>query len=105
MFAEGLALADRVYLTQISVAVEGDTFFPQVPASDFTLRSSESVAGPQPYTVYIFDRIRPAGVATAAARHRLLIGRRPDRNRREAITKHFGRTADGKLVNQILKEE
>jgi hypothetical protein len=31
------------------------------------LRSSESVAGPQPYTVHIFDRTRAAGAATAAA--------------------------------------
>jgi dihydrofolate reductase len=67
LFAEGMALADRIYLTEISVAVEGDTFFPDLPASDFTLRSSEPVAGPQPYTVYIFDRTRPAGAATAAA--------------------------------------
>ena len=67
MFAQGLALADRVYLTEIPVAVEGDTFFPEVPASEFALRSSKPVAGPQPYTVYIFDRIRPPGAATAAA--------------------------------------
>jgi dihydrofolate reductase len=67
LFAEGLALADRVYLTSIPVAVEGDTFFPEVPASEFALRSSEPVAGPQPYTVHIFDRTRPAGAATAAA--------------------------------------
>jgi dihydrofolate reductase len=64
LFAQGLALADRLYLTEIPVTVEGDTFFPEVPASEFTLASSKRF---EAYTLHIFDRIRPAAEATTAA--------------------------------------
>jgi dihydrofolate reductase len=64
LFAEALALADRVYLTEIPGAVEGDTLFPELPAAEFALASSERF---EAYTLHIFDRIRPAGAASTAA--------------------------------------
>jgi dihydrofolate reductase len=66
LFAEAMALADRIYLTELPLTVEGDAFFPEVPASEFALASSERFAV---YTLHVFDRIRPAAaVATAAQR-------------------------------------
>ncbi len=53
LFAEGLALADRIYLTEIPGAVEGDTLFPEIPAAEFALTSSERFTA---YTLHIFDR-------------------------------------------------
>jgi dihydrofolate reductase len=56
LFRESLSIADCIYLTLLPFTVPGDTFFPEIPA-EFTLASSESVAGPHPYTLNIYDRI------------------------------------------------
>jgi dihydrofolate reductase len=71
LFREGLAVADRLYLTEIPVRVGGDTFFPELPGGVFELTSSRPFAEPQPFTLKIFDRIRSAGsqdIAVRAAR-------------------------------------
>jgi dihydrofolate reductase len=67
LFAEGLALADRIYLTEIPGAVEGDTYFPEIQACEFARTSSAPASALQPYTLHIFDRIRPAGAVTTTA--------------------------------------
>jgi dihydrofolate reductase len=64
LFAEAMALADRIYLTELPLTVEGDAFFPEVPASEFALASSERF---EAYTLHVFDRIRPADAAATAA--------------------------------------
>jgi dihydrofolate reductase len=71
LFRQGLAIADRIYLTEIPVRVTGDTFFPDLPAGAFALTSSEPVISPQPFTLHIFDRVRDAdteGVVAHGAR-------------------------------------
>lgn len=65
LFHEGLAIADRIYLTEIPVRVTGDTYFPEIPAAEFARTSSESVSAPQPFTLSVFDRIRCAGAKRA----------------------------------------
>lgn len=35
LYREGLALADRIYLTRVDAEPEGDTFFPELDARDF----------------------------------------------------------------------
>ncbi len=64
LFAEAMALAGRIYLTELPLTVEGDAFFPEVPASEFALASSERF---EAYTLHVFDRIRPADAAATAA--------------------------------------
>lgn len=56
LFREALPVADRIYLTVIPAAVPGDTFFPEFSA-EFTLTAREHFTGPQPYTLYIYDRL------------------------------------------------
>ncbi|MEJ5360111.1 MAG: dihydrofolate reductase [Desulfobacterales bacterium] len=55
LFRRALPLADRIYLTEIPLKVEGDVFFPEIPG-DFTLTETRAFAGPCPYTLKIYDR-------------------------------------------------
>lgn len=58
LYTAALPIADRIYLTVIPLAVDGDAFFPEIPAAEFALTASEHVAGPQPYDILIYDRVR-----------------------------------------------
>ncbi|WP_271410121.1 dihydrofolate reductase [Pseudomonas sp. Q1-7] len=40
LYAQGLAIADRLYLTRVELAPEGDAFFPEVSQQDWRLASS-----------------------------------------------------------------
>ncbi|MCY1378383.1 Dihydrofolate reductase [compost metagenome] len=40
LYAQGLEQADRLYLTRVELAPEGDAFCPEVPAQDWRLASS-----------------------------------------------------------------
>ena len=58
-----LPLADRVYLTEVDLAVEGDTFFPELPPARWHETARESHAkGPNDTASFILrtlDRRRP----------------------------------------------
>jgi dihydrofolate reductase len=58
-----LELADRIYLTEVDLAVEGDTRFPPIDARHWRQTASEAVAkGPKDdadYVLRVLDRIRP----------------------------------------------
>jgi len=58
LYRETLPAADRIYLTVLSREATGDTYFPEVPAGDFTVVKSEFVNGEQPYHFYIYRRIK-----------------------------------------------
>lgn len=57
LYAAALPVADRIYLTVIPLAVDGDTFFPKIPAAEFDITASEHVPGCQPYDIFIYDRV------------------------------------------------
>jgi dihydrofolate reductase len=56
LYRETLPTADRLYLTVLARQVAGDTYFPEIPAEDFTVVKSEFVNGEQPYHFYIYRR-------------------------------------------------
>lgn len=58
LYAAALPITDRIYLTVIPVAVDGDVFFPKIPAAEFVISAAEHVSGPQPYDILIYDRVR-----------------------------------------------
>lgn len=58
LYRDALPLSTRLYLTVLPRVVEGDTFFPEIPAGEFALTSAETIAGPQPYHFFIYNRIR-----------------------------------------------
>jgi dihydrofolate reductase len=57
LYQEALPQTDRIYLSILPRIVEGDTYFPEWPADEFSLTSAETVIGPQPYHFLIYDRI------------------------------------------------
>ena len=45
IYRQTLALTDKVYLSLIDVEVEGDTFYPVLPSSDWALTQQKDVVG------------------------------------------------------------
>lgn len=56
IYRQVLPLAERIYLTELAVAVEGDAFFPEVPEDDFQTRHSEQVEDKISYRFSILVR-------------------------------------------------
>ena len=52
LYREALPLADRLYLTLLAQAVEGDAFFPELPADEFVEVAREELAG-EPAAVFV----------------------------------------------------
>jgi len=57
LFRQSMPLADRICLTVVALTVEGDTFFPEIPET-FAIASSEPGAGPPPYVLHVYERVR-----------------------------------------------
>lgn len=61
IFAEALVNADRIILSVLDRAVEGDVYFPEFSDDDFQQTAHERhEGGTEPFTVYYYDRIAPA---------------------------------------------
>ena len=59
LYREAMPIATRFYLSVLPRVVEGDTYFPEIPANTFALTAAETIVGPQPYHFFIYDRIHP----------------------------------------------
>lgn len=59
LYQAAFAMADRIYLTVIPRDIAGDTYFPEIPPTEFRVIKSETiaVAGNEPYDFYIYKRI------------------------------------------------
>ena len=66
LYQAAFAMADRIYLTVIPKDIEGDTYFPEIPASEFEIIESETIAtgGIEPYDFYIYERTNSNATAT-----------------------------------------
>ncbi len=56
VYRESLPLADRVELSVLDRAVEGDTWFPPLPAGRFVLERSERIEDVEPFTLRVYVR-------------------------------------------------
>ncbi|MCO6056265.1 dihydrofolate reductase [Pseudomonas sp. MOB-449] len=59
LYAEGLAAADRLYLTRVELAPEGDAYFPEVSQQDWHLASSiehEATTDTPAYAFEVWER-------------------------------------------------
>lgn len=60
VFAQSLPKVDKVYATEIGVELEGDTFFPELPQSEWAVTSSEhhdkDEKNEYAYTFVIYER-------------------------------------------------
>ena len=59
LYHEAIPIADRIYLTVIPRDIPGDTYFPNILATEFRVRQSESIKdeGVEPYNFFIYERI------------------------------------------------
>ena len=62
LFKEALERGDRLYLTTVHAEVQGDSFFPDIDAAEWEIRSSEATAADEkneyPSTFQVLDRVR-----------------------------------------------
>jgi len=58
LYRQALPAADRIYLSVLPREVTGDTFFPEIPADEFSIVKSELINGEVPYHFTIYDRIK-----------------------------------------------
>ncbi len=62
LFKEALEHVDRLYLTIVHVEVQGDSFFPDIDAAQWEIRSSELHAADEKneysFTFQVLDRVR-----------------------------------------------
>ena len=59
LYQETISMADRIYVTLIPREIPGDTYFPKIPEADFEITKSEFMDGPEPYHIYIYERVNP----------------------------------------------
>jgi dihydrofolate reductase len=58
IYEETMSIADRIYLTVLSRAVSGDTYFPEFVESDFEVIKSDFIDAVEPYHFYIHERVK-----------------------------------------------
>lgn len=79
LYQEGLTLADKLYITEVELAVEGDTYFPEFSDEEFKLESQEKIAGEIPFTFNIYRRnlqidTLPSGLKIIQDKQRFMYG-------------------------------
>lgn len=64
VYQEAISVTDRIYLTVIDLAAEGDTYFPEID-DKFIKVYEERIEGEIPYTYYTYEKIN---VTTASCK-------------------------------------
>jgi len=59
VYAQAIGLAHKIYLTTLLRAVQGDVFFPGIPADQFRRTHYREFGGRDPYSFAVYERIRP----------------------------------------------
>ena len=58
LYHAAISVADRIYLTVIPKEISGDTYFPEIPETDFEIKKSDFIDGLEPYHFYIYQRVK-----------------------------------------------
>ena len=56
IYREGLPLADKLFITEVDLEIEGDTFFPEFDESLYTRTVDEEVEGEIPYKYVTYTK-------------------------------------------------
>lgn len=56
IYAEGLPLADKLFITEVELEIEGDTFFPEFDKSQYVKTIDERVEGEIPFTYVTYTK-------------------------------------------------
>ncbi len=57
IYKESLAVLDRIYLTEIDMEVDGDTYFPEFDKKLFQLKESIQKSGPPSFAFNTYERV------------------------------------------------
>jgi len=58
LYHESIGMADKIYLTVIPREISGDTYFPEIVATEFAVTATEDIDGVEPYRFFIYERIK-----------------------------------------------
>ncbi len=62
LYHQALPMAAKIYLTVLPREIRGDTHFPEIPESEFEVTKSELIDGVEPYSFFIYERIKRSRV-------------------------------------------
>lgn len=57
IYAEGFELADKLFITEVELEIEGDTFFPEFDESKYVKTIDERVEGEIPFTYVTYTKV------------------------------------------------
>lgn len=60
VYAQSLPIVDRIYLSQVPLDIEGDTFYPELDQRQFVVKSQEKIDASIPFSFITYERIRPS---------------------------------------------
>lgn len=58
LYKEAIAIVDKMYITEIDAAMDGDTYFPEFQEENFKKKIEQIVDGEIPYTYITYTRKR-----------------------------------------------
>jgi dihydrofolate reductase len=64
LYAATMPIVDRIYYSAVPIAVAGDTFYPEIPPSEFALTHEETVEANIPFQWRIFERNKTRAAST-----------------------------------------
>jgi dihydrofolate reductase len=56
IYQQSLPIVDRIYMSQVPLEVEGDTFYPDIGHEPFQIKSQEAYDGSSPFTFTLYER-------------------------------------------------
>lgn len=57
LYEEAINIVDKMYVTEIDIEIEGDTYFPDFNENDFVKHVDEHFSGEIPYTYLTYSKI------------------------------------------------
>ena len=61
IYAQSLPIVDHIYMSQVPLEVEGDTWYPEINPDLFVVKSQEKIDGATPFTFIVYERKAKSG--------------------------------------------
>ncbi len=56
IYTQSLPIVDHIYMSQVPLDVEGDTWYPEIDPNRFVVKSQETIDGTTPFTFTVYER-------------------------------------------------
>ncbi len=56
IYTQSLPIVDHIYMSQVPLDVEGDTWYPEIDPNRFVVKSQEKIDGATPFTFTVYER-------------------------------------------------